>query len=144
MKKKLIITAVIFVLAIAIAVYIQKTGRCFASSGAVEMPQVKELQRDQPVALKFRMVRIAASGCFKGHASESYKDVSCGYRINDADTWQTGNLVVMTDSETDYIVECQIPQLPPDIATPAKLDYYFQYSPWSRPPEKQSATLEIL
>jgi hypothetical protein len=143
MKKIMIVLAVLIVLFAGAYYYFNRAAKCFASSGAVELPRISEIEKGQPIALRFKMLRIAAPGCFTGHSSESYKDVSCGYRIGDSGKWETGSLAVIADSEIEFVVECLIPPVPIDTTSGAKLEYYFQYSPWGRPPEKKSASLSI-
>lgn len=123
--------------------YFNQAAECFGSTGAIELSQVKEAQKGQPIAPKFKMLRIAAPGCFKGHSSDSYKDLSCGYRVGGSGQWEPAKLSVVIDSETEYVVECLIPPIPHDVPSGTKLDYYFQYSPWGRPPEKKSASIAV-
>lgn len=123
--------------------YFKQAAECFGSSGGTVLPQTKIARKGQPIALKFKMLRIAAPGCFKGHSSESYKDVSCGYRISESAQWKPATLTVVIDSETEYVVECLIPPVSDDAAIGTKLDYYFQYSPWGNPPEMQSASITV-
>lgn len=143
MKRTAIGIGIFILVLFAGGYYFKQTVECFWSTGAVELPQVKDVRKGQPIALQFKMLRIAAPGCFKGHSSESYRDVSCGYRKAESAPWEPAKLSVVIDSETEYVVECLIPPVPLDVATGTKLDYYFQYSPWGRSPEKQSASLAI-
>ncbi len=143
MKKAIVAIAGIVVLLLVGVYHFNRAAECFGSTGAVKLTLVKEIRKGDPIALNFRMLRIAAPGCFKGHASESYQDVSCGYRVGESARWEVAKLFVVTDSETEFVVNCVIPPVSSDTAAGVKLDYYFQYSPWGRSSEKQSASVVV-
>lgn len=142
MSKRIFLGVGLFLLVLG-GFYFKKTVECFGSTGALNLPQLSNVQRGVPINLPFKMLRIAAPGCFKGHSSTSYKNVSCGYRINTSQNWILGKLLIKKDNVTEYEVECQIPPLPSEIATSLQLEYYFEYSPWDNPPERQTGKLPI-
>ena len=142
MSRKLFIGIAVSLLIIG-GFYVKKAAECFGSTGALNLPQITEVGKGQPITLPFKMLRIAAPGCFQGHSSVSYKDVSCGYRLDNSKNWILGNLIVMSDNETQYEVECQIPPLPFETLTSAKLEYYFEYSSWGNSPERKTGLLSI-
>lgn len=142
MNKKIIILSVLVVL-VAGGLYLKKIAECFAGTGGVTLPQVTEVNKGEDLVLPFKMLRIAAPGCLSGNASDSYKNVTCGFRIGETGEWTTAHLLVKSDAETAFDVECQIPAVPADTAVNTKLEYYFEYSAWGKPAERKTGSLTI-
>ncbi len=143
MSKKIFLGVFLLTLILLGFFYFKKTAECFGSTGALNLPQISEVSRGQSIALPFKMLRIAAPECFSGRSSDSYKNLSCGYRFNSSANWKLGNLVVKSDNATEYEVECQIPPVPSEMLTSSELEYYFEYSPWGNPPERKTGALSI-
>ena len=141
-NRKILLLTGLLVLILGGFLYFKKVAECFAGSGAIALPQLTEVSMGTPIALPLRMLRISAPGCYKGHSSDSYKNVSCGYRLESSEDWILGKIVVTNDNETEYAVECQIPPLPSETAM-RSLEYYFEYSAWERPPERKTGKLSI-
>lgn len=113
--------------------------KCFAASGAIHLPQLTEVGQGQPIVLTFKLLRVAAVSCYKGLASDSYKNLMCGYRLQDSQIWGSGTLIVKKDTETEYEVECQIAPIFQSI----KLEYFLEYSAWGNSPERKNGILLV-
>ena len=142
-KKASLIVLLFILVLVGGLLYYQRAAKCFGSTGALNLPRISEARRGEPIILTFKMLRIAAPGCFIGHTSDSYKNVSCGYRFSHSENWTLGELTVKEDNDTTYEIDCRIPPPSPEVAQSSQLEYYFEFSPWGNPPERKTGRVSI-
>jgi hypothetical protein len=143
MKKKTLLVALILISSLAGIYLFNNWARCFAGTGAIKLPSATEAKRGVPISLALEMLRISAPGCYTGVASESYKDLKCGYKASTSQEWSGGKWTATHDDATKYIVECHIPGEVTQEKSLRQLDYYFEYSAWGNPPTRQTGSLSI-